>query len=61
MLAGALLLIGCASPAPVAISCPPPPPVPAILTEPVLTEPSLSARYEALMLEFRNSLTRAIR
>ena len=66
LLLGSLLLSGCAAP-PVqsVLSCPPPPPVPQILTEPVLIGPSLSERFEALWKCFEqrlaDSLTRARR
>lgn len=59
LLSCALMLTACAHDVPIAASCPPPPPVPTVLTEPPSTGPSLSERYEALMQAFRNSLTKA--
>ncbi len=61
MLLGALLLTSCATSVPVAISCPPPPPIPQVLVEPVSIEPSLAQRYEILIQALRDSLTKAIR
>ena len=54
------LLTGCATPVPVAVTCPNPPPAPQVLTEPRSTEPSLTQRYDDLMREFRDSLQRAM-
>lgn len=55
-----LLLNGCATPTvPLAITCPPPPPVPDNLKQPVSTDPSLSQQFNDLLLEFRASLTKA--
>src|SRR5687767_3584337 len=56
-----LLLASCATPVPVAVSCPPPPPPPEVLKESPSTGPSLSERYNILILEFRDSLQKAIR
>lgn len=56
-----LMLSACATPVPVPVSCPPPPPVPEILASPVSTAPSLSKRYNDLILEFRDSLKKATR
>lgn len=56
-----LWLSGCASPVPLAVTCPPPPPVPQILTEPASTEPSLTQQLADLMQAFRESLVRAMR
>lgn len=66
LLLGSLLLTACAGqPVQSVLSCPPPPPVPQILTEPVLVGPSLSERFEAHWKLFEqalvNSLTRAAR
>lgn len=55
-----LILSACAAPVPVAVSCPPPAPLPSVLTEPVSAGPSWSEQYEILILEFRESLKRAI-
>lgn len=57
----ALMLSACATPVPVAVSCPPPPPVPDVLTLPASTGPSLSERYEILIQQFKDSLTKAAR
>jgi hypothetical protein len=56
-----VLVAGCATPVPVAVTCPPQPPVPAILMEPASVGPSLSERYNALMEEFRQSLRTVIK
>lgn len=55
------LLASCATPVPQAVSCPPPKPVPSILTAPTSTGQSLSERYNSLMLEFRALLQKATR
>ena len=60
-LACVLTISGCATPVPVAVSCPPPPPVPEVLALPVSTGPNLSKRYNDLMQELRDSLTKATR
>lgn len=59
----ALSVTGCAATEkiPVAVSCPPPPPVPAILQQPASTGPSLSQQYERLRQELSDSLTRAMK
>lgn len=57
----ALTLSACATTVPVPVSCPPPPPVPEVLASPVSTGPTLSKRYDDLMLEFRDSLKKATR
>ena len=61
-----LLLQGCAlwqpKEIPVAVACPPPPPVPAVLMAPsVSTEPSISERLESLLQALGDSLTKARR
>ncbi len=59
-----LTLYGCAAneTVPVAISCPPPPPVPSVLlNKPVSTNPALSLRFENLLQGFEDSLTKARR
>lgn len=43
------------------ITFPPPPPAPDVLTSPVSTGPSLSERYETLIHQFKDSLTKAAR
>lgn len=60
------LLPGCAllqpKEIPVAVQCPPPPPVPAVLLKPsALTGPSISERLETLIDERDSSLTKARR
>lgn len=62
----ALLSAGCAQQPPreipVAVQCPPPPPVPAVLKgKSVSTEPSISERLERLIEERDSSLTKARR
>ncbi len=56
-----LTLSGCATTVPVAVTCPPPPPVPEVLASPASTGPSLSKRYNDLMMQFRDSLAKATR
>lgn len=54
------LLQGCATQSvPVAVACPPRPPVPQVLTESASTPPSLVQRYEALTKAFSESLKAA--
>ena len=57
-LAIALLLSGCAgvTTVPVAVSCPPPPSLPAVLTSPASTGPSLNERMEKLLADFEREL-----
>lgn len=52
---------GCATNVPVAVSCPPPPPAPSVLTEPVLTGQSLTERYNVMRKELQDSLLKATR
>ena len=63
-----LMLTACASPqkVPVAAYCPPPPPVPEVLKEPVSTQPNLMQRWENTLKRWdqldeklRNSLLKA--
>ena len=61
LLTSVLLISGCATKSPVAVSCPAPPPVPQILAEPPSTGPTLSERYEILLKELRTSLEKATR
>lgn len=66
LLLGSLLLTACAAtPVQSVLSCPPPPPVPQILTEPVSAGPSLSERFEAHWKIFEqrlaDSLMKAVR
>ena len=57
------LVSACATPAPVAVTCPLPPQVPQalILDASASTEVSLSQQLDGLMLEFKASLARAMR
>lgn len=59
----ALTLSACATieRVPVAVSCPPPPPVPSVLTSPASAGPSLSERMENSLQKFEDSLTKAQR
>ena len=64
LLASILLLQSCAAneTVPVAVSCPPPPPVPSVLmNKPVSTVPALNLRFENLLQGFEDSLTKARR
>lgn len=60
LLLSVLILTGCATTVPVAVTCPLPAPLPAALTESVSTEPSLSLRYSNSMGMFRESLAKAM-
>ena len=55
----ALITSACATPVPVAVSCPVPPPLPVVLSEPASTAPSLSQQYEFSIQKFRDSLSKA--
>lgn len=63
LLASTLLTAACATneAVPVAVSCPPPPPVPQILKQPVSTDPALIVRYQALIQELQDFLKAAIK
>jgi len=50
-----LALPSCAG-VPVAASCPPPPPIPAVLTSLASTGPSISERMEKLLADFEQEL-----
>lgn len=56
-----LIFSACATPVPVAVSCPPPDPLPEVLTQFPSKGPSLSERYELLIQELRDSLQKAIK
>lgn len=58
-----LTLAGCASPkaVPVAVICPPSPPIPQVLTEPASTGPSLSEQWANSINQALESLRKAIR
>ena len=59
-LASLTLIGGCASnEVPLSVACPPPPPVPSVLREPVSTPPSFIERWNALMEEALQSLRKA--
>ena len=62
LLACTMLMAGCATkgePVPVAVSCPKPPPVPSILTEPVSVEPPLIVDWQKLMDSYRTALQKS--
>ena len=59
LLGSIVMLSGCATTTPVAVSCPPPPPAPEILTLPASAGPSLIERYQDLLNELRLSLEKA--
>ena len=59
LLTFALLSSACAHNVPVAVDCPAPAPLPAVLTQPATTEPGLLQRYEGLTKEFSESLEKA--
>ena len=62
MLTFALLASGCASQqVPVAVSCPKPPAIPEVLSEPATTGPSLMERFEASLKQLKESLEKARR
>lgn len=54
------LLNACQTPVPVSVSCPPPAPLPLALQSPQI-EPGLRTRYESLIQQLRDSLTKAIK
>lgn len=54
-----LLTAACATSVPVAATCPPPKPVPHVLTEPRSTGPSLTEQWNTLMQEVRELLKKA--
>lgn len=61
LLVSMLALQGCAAneTTPVAVSCPPPPPVPLVLKEPTDTGPSISERIETLLADFERRVIEA--
>lgn len=59
LLGSMLILSGCETITPVAVSCPPPPPVPQVLKEPASTGDNLVLRYQALREELRVLLEKA--
>lgn len=61
LLACTLLTAACATSekVPVAVSCPPPPPVPAILAAPVSTEPPLIEDWKLLMESYKAALRKS--
>ena len=63
LLLSSMILLGCASKEviPISVACPPPPPLPQVLIEPVSTPPSLLERYEALTKAFSESLKSAVK
>ena len=54
-------MAGCAlsGTTPVAVSCPPPPPVPQVLMDPIDTAPNMSQRIETLLQDFEQRVTKA--
>lgn len=53
------LLLGACGTTPVAVLCPPPRPLPEVLTSSVTIGQDLMERYEALLKELRDSLAKA--
>ena len=53
-----LLLLGCSG-APVAVQCPPPPPVPQVLLEPLDSAPSPMERIETLLKGYEQRVNEA--
>ena len=60
-LASALAACATTETIPTPTACPPPLPMPNVLTSPVLTGPSLSERVEQLWQDYADSLTKAMR
>ena len=48
------------APVPVAVSCPPPEPLPSVLTAPPSTGPSLSEEFNKIWIELRDNLKRSL-
>lgn len=60
VLATLSILSACAATSPAAVSCPAPPPAPAVLLEPPSTGPTLMQQFESSLQKFRDRLKKAL-